>query len=153
MRNRKGPTPWTPDPNRRVTLLVAIAALTCAALWAGQSVAVKLSLKQLTPCTVPFLRAVLSGVFFGIWAGYTRQSLRIKRADLGFIALSAALLYTGIWLYTDGTDQTTAIRSILLVNSYPFFAAIAWYSCFRRALISVTRRRVASDGRDSTAPT
>lgn len=108
-----------------VTATTAALALFCATLWAGQSVAVKVALKDLPPYMVMCLRIALCCLFVGTWARFRGQRLRISRRQFGLILINSAILYTQIGLYTFGTDMTTSVRSILIINSFPFFTAIA----------------------------
>ncbi len=108
-----------------ITASAAGLALLCATLWAGQSVAVKVALKDLPPYMVMCLRIALCCLFVGMWARFTGQRLRISRRQFGLILINSAILYTQIGLFTFGTDMTTSVRSILIVNSFPFFTAIA----------------------------
>jgi drug/metabolite transporter (DMT)-like permease len=109
----------------RVTFGVAALALTCSALWAGQSVAVKLSVPPMLPYQVMTLRFLMAAVVTGGFALVTRQTLRINRWQAWMVLVNAILLFTQIGLFTVGTSLTTSVRSAVIVNSFPFFAALA----------------------------
>ena len=110
--------------NDSVGLNAACWALLIGVLWGGNSVAIKIGLNVLPPASMAALR-----FFFGIsviWLGcvFTGVSVRVPRpAWRGLFGLGL-LFTTQIWLLNAGTMQTTAGRSGILINTFPFFVAI-----------------------------
>ncbi|REK26387.1 MAG: DMT family transporter [Planctomycetota bacterium] len=109
---------------RPVGLVSTAMALGCSLLWAGQSVAVKVALGELPPFVVMGLRFVLAGVALGLFAFVMRMSLWIARPWVPWLLGHAVLLGIQTALFTLGTDATTSVKSIVIINSFPFFTAL-----------------------------
>tara|TARA_B100000902_G_scaffold242859_1_gene229937 strand:- start:631 stop:1539 length:909 start_codon:yes stop_codon:yes gene_type:complete len=110
--------------NDSVGLTAACWALLIGVFWGGNSVAIKIGLDVLSPASMAALR-----FFFGIiviWLGcvFAGVSVRVPRpARRGLFGLGL-LFTTQIWLLNAGTIYTTAGRSGILINIFPFFVAI-----------------------------
>ncbi len=110
--------------NDSVGLNAACWALLMAVLWGGNSVAIKIGLNAMPPASMAALR-----FFFGIitiWLGclFSGVSIRVPfSAWRGLFGLGL-LFTTQIWLLNAGTSYTTAGRSGVLINIFPFFVAI-----------------------------
>ena len=114
---------------RPVTLVTVVLALGCATLRGGQSVAVRLSVEDIPPLTVIFLRLLLATVTLAIIAILGRQPLRVNRRQALFLFGNSLFLATTLGLFTLGTSLTSSVRSIVLINTFPLFAAITchWF--------------------------
>jgi len=108
-----------------VTLATVGMALSCATLWAGQSVAVKLAVEHLPPYRVMALRFLFACFVTGGWAVFRKRTLRLTRSQVRMVIVNALFLFTQVGLYTIGTSWTTSVHSIVIVSSFPFFAALA----------------------------
>lgn len=113
------------DRKEKVTAFTAALALFVATLYAGQSVAAKMALADVPKFMVMCLRIALCCAFIGAWARFKGQRLRISGRQFGLILLNAAILYTQMALFLHGTHLTKTVRGILIINSFPFFTAIA----------------------------
>lgn len=101
-----------------------LGAVVCAALWGGNSVAVKLSLPAFPPLLVAGLRFGLALFVSGGWGGWNGWSFRVSRAPRAMVLANGLLLYLQIATFTIGTAWSTSVHSVLLINVYPFFTAI-----------------------------
>lgn len=110
-------------------------ALSCAVIWGGQSVAVKLSVMEWPPFAVMAARFLLASLTLGVLAVWSGRPLRIDRSQVRLILGNVALLVVQIALFTIGTGRTTSARSVVLVNTFPFFAALACHFLTHDALI------------------
>jgi len=131
----------SPDQRLPINLPAFLGATVCSILWAGQSVAVKVALESFSPYSLMLVRVGLSGTFIMGWAAATHQPLRITPRQIVLVTINAFLLYAQIALYTLGTNLTSSIRSIVIVNSYPFFTAITSYLFLHN--ITPSRRSIA----------
>ncbi len=107
------------DPHGKIIAL----SLLLAFLWGGNSPSIKIALVDLPPMALAFFRFVI-GLVVGAWSLYRRISLGLKQGEF-----SRLLLLTGIFIFqiitlNFGTDWTTASRSTIFVNTYPFFTAL-----------------------------
>lgn len=100
-------------------------ALGCSLLWAGQGIAVKLATNELPPLRIVALRMALSAIALGTFAWLRGSSLRISKHGLKAVAWNAAFLSLQLLLYTRGTAGTSSVHSIVLINTFPFFAVVA----------------------------
>ncbi|MEE3234270.1 MAG: DMT family transporter [Candidatus Latescibacterota bacterium] len=110
--------------NDSVGLNAACWALLMAVLWGGNSVAIKIGLTAMPPVSMAALRFFFG--IFTIWLGciFVGVSIRVPfSAWRGLFGLGL-LFTTQIWLLNAGTNYTTASRSGVLINIFPFFVAI-----------------------------
>jgi len=114
---------------RPVTLTTVVLALGCAILWGGQSVAIRLAVEDIPPLTVIFLRLLLATVTLAFIAILGRQPLRVNRRQALFLFGNSLFLAIHLGLFTMGTSLTSSVRSIVLINTVPLFAALAchWF--------------------------
>ena len=99
-------------------------ALLAAFLWGGNSVFIKIGLGGMPPIALAVARFVLGMVVVlgaALWAGIPLSVPR--RAWRGLTGLG--ILFIGqIMLLNFGTDFTSASRSTVVINAYPFFTAL-----------------------------
>lgn len=100
-------------------------ALVCALIWAGQSVAVKVAIKEVPAGWLIASRFLIAWSVAATWALVGRHDLRVPTRYIPWIVLNNILLFSQIALFTLGTAQTTSVRSTVIVSSFPFFAALA----------------------------
>ena len=110
--------------NERLTRAGATLTLLTAVLWGGNSVAIKMALAGVSPLFLAGLRFLLGGLFVAAWAIITRTQLKLAPGEFGRIFRLIVLFVTQIYLLNEGTHQTLAGRSTVLISSYPFFTAL-----------------------------
>jgi len=110
--------------NEAIGLKAGTLAIVTAVLWGGNPVAIKVGLDGVPPAAMAGLRFALGALTVWIGALFAGIRLRVPRSEwkgLGGLALLFALQ---IWLLNAGTQYTTASRSGVVVNIYPFFTAL-----------------------------
>ncbi|HET8575593.1 MAG TPA: DMT family transporter [Methylomirabilota bacterium] len=113
-------------PLRSLDLKGAIIALTLAALWGANPVAVKIGLADVPPLRLAWMRFVLGGLTVLVYAWWTRRlgTLRIRPGE-GRPLLSLGLLFAvQIGLMNIGISRTTAAHGALLLNSYAIHTVV-----------------------------
>ncbi len=95
-----------------------------AFLWSGNPTSVKISLKYTTPFMVGFLRFTLGGIIALIWAIYKKDSLKIKRNNVVPIILAGLFPAAQIGFYNIGQAYTLASHGIIMIVTFPLWAAI-----------------------------
>ncbi|MCC9608013.1 DMT family transporter [Blastopirellula sp. JC732] len=101
-----------------------LSASICALIWAGQAIAVKLSVVDLPPFFVITLRFLLALPLVAALACACGTSLRAARNQWFILAVSGVLVALQFSLFTIGTTYTTSARSIVLINTFPIFTAL-----------------------------
>ena len=110
--------------NEAVGLQAGTLAFVTAVLWGGNPVAIKMGLDGVPPAAMAGLRFALGALTVWVGALFAGIRLRIPPGEwkgLGGLALLFALQ---IWLLNAGTQYTTASRSGVVVNIYPFSTAL-----------------------------
>lgn len=110
--------------NEAVGLQAAALALLTSVLWGGNPVAIKMGLDGVPPAAMAGLRFALGALTVWVGALFAGIPLRVPRSEwkgLGGLALLFALQ---IWLLNAGTGYTTASRSGVVINIYPFSTAL-----------------------------
>lgn len=108
------------DPHGKIIAL----SLLLAFLWGGNSPAIKVGLEDLPPMALAFVRFVIGLIIVGVWSLYRRIPLGLKRGELSRLLLLTAIFISQIIVLNTGTLLTTASRSTIFVNVYPFFTAL-----------------------------
>lgn len=108
------------DPNAKIIAL----SLLLAFLWGGNSLAIKVGLADIPPMALAFLRFVIGLVVVGGWAIYRRIPLGLNPGEFTRLLLLTAIFISQIIVLNTGTMFTTASRSTIFVNVYPFFTAL-----------------------------
>ena len=109
--------------NEAIGLKAGTLAVVAAVLWGGNPVAIKVGLDGVPPAAMAGLRFALGALTVWVGALFAGIRLRVPPSEwkgLGGLALLFALQ---IWLLNAGTQYTTASRSGVVVNIYPFFTA------------------------------
>ncbi|HET8576877.1 MAG TPA: DMT family transporter, partial [Methylomirabilota bacterium] len=113
-------------PLRSLDLKGAIIALTLAALWGANPVAVKIGLADVPPLRLAWMRFVLGGLTVLVYAWWTRRldTLAVRPGE-GRPLLSLGLLFAvQIGLMNVGINRTTAAHSAVLLNSYAIHTVV-----------------------------
>ena len=106
--------PAKPLDARAVTL-----ALLTALIWGGNTVAIKISLLDVPPFRLIWLRFLVGGLSILIWAWISKASMKISREERSLVFLLGLLLSVQIGLFLWGTNLTTAGHAVVLGNIYP----------------------------------
>lgn len=116
------PTPSviSEEPHGKIIAL----SLLLAFLWGGNSPSIKIGLEDFPPMALAFLRFVIGLVIIGGWALYRGVSLRLRRGELPRLLLLTTIFILQIICLNTGTLFTTASRSTIFINVYPFFTAV-----------------------------
>ncbi|MCY4553918.1 MAG: DMT family transporter [Candidatus Poribacteria bacterium] len=108
------------EPHGKVIAL----SLLLAFLWGGNSPSIKVGLQDFPPMVLAFLRFVIGLVVVGSWSLFRRVSLGLRRGELPRLLLLTAIFILQIICLNTGTKLTTASRSTIFINVYPFFTAL-----------------------------
>ena len=124
-RNESPETPPKPnviseEPHGKIIVL----SLLLAFLWGGNSPSIKVGLEDFPPMALAFFRFVIGLVVVGGWALFRRVSLGLQRGELLRLLLLTAIFILQIICLNTGTKYTTASRSTIFINVYPFFTAL-----------------------------
>ena len=125
--NKKEPigTPPQPaiiseEPHGKIIAL----SLLLAFLWGGNSPSIKIGLQDFPPMALAFLRFIIGLVVVGSWSLYRSVSLRLRRGEFLRLLLLTTIFILQIICLNTGTLLTTASRSTIFINVYPFFTAL-----------------------------
>ena len=108
------------EPHGKIIAL----SLLLAFLWGGNSPSIKVGLDDFPPMALAFFRFVIGLVVVGSWSLYRRVSLGLQRGELPRLILLTAIFILQIICLNTGTKYTTASRSTIFINVYPFFTAL-----------------------------
>ncbi|MDE0085882.1 MAG: DMT family transporter [Candidatus Poribacteria bacterium] len=123
------------DPHGKIIAL----SLLLAFLWGGNSPAIKVGLEDLPPMALAFFRFVIGLVVVGGWALYRRIPLGLNRGEFSRLLLLTVIFISQIIVLNTGTMFTTASRSTIFVNVYPFFTALFAHFWIPGERLSVTK--------------
>ena len=118
--------------------IIALALL-LAFLWGGNSLAIKVGLQDFPPMALAFLRFVIGLVVIGGWALFRRIPLRLRRGELPRLLLLTTIFILQIICLNTGTLYTSASRSTIFINVYPFFTALFAHFWIPGERLSVTK--------------
>ena len=106
--------PAKPLDPRAVTL-----ALLTALIWGGNTVAIKLSLLDVPPFRLIWMRFLVGGLSIFVWAWASKAPIRLPRGERSLVSLIGLLFSVQIGLFLWGTNLTTAGHAVVLGNIYP----------------------------------
>lgn len=114
--------------------LVALASVVLAAFVLSSSYTLtKITLDDLPPLTVGFIRFAVASLVLAVWVRLIRRHPRPTRADIRQLAVGGLL---GITIYFSienvGVDLATASDAALLVAAYPALTALLELIVYRR---------------------
>ena len=113
-----------PIRNEAVGLKAGALALLTSVLWGGNPVAIKMGLDGVPPAAMAGMRFALGALTVWVGALFAGIVLRVPAREWKGLAGLALLFALQIWLLNAGTELTTASRSGVVVNIYPFFTAL-----------------------------
>ncbi len=99
-------------------------ALSTAALWGGNAVAVKYSVDTLPPIAVAALRFSLAAACLMIWCRISGPSLALRREEVGMTLVAGTLLFVQITLFNLGVHWSNASHATLLISTFVFWVAV-----------------------------
>ncbi len=108
------------EPHGKIIAL----SLLLAFLWGGNSPSIKVGLQDFPPMALAFFRFVIGLVVVGGWSLFRRVSLGLRRGEFARLVLLTAIFILQIICLNTGTKLTTASRSTIFINVYPFFTAL-----------------------------
>ena len=123
------------DPNAKIIAL----GLLLAFLWGGNSISIKIGLDDLPPMALAFVRFVIGLIIVGLWSVYRRAPLRLKKGEFLGLSILTLIFIAQIITLNIGTDYTSASRSTIFVNTYPFFTAIFAHLWIPGERLSITK--------------
>ena len=113
-----------PIRNEAVGLQAGALALLTAVLWGGNPVAIKMGLDGVPPAAMAGMRFALGALTVWVGALFAGIALRVPKSEWKGLAGLAVLFAAQIWLLNAGTAHTTASRSGVVINIYPFSTAL-----------------------------
>ncbi len=124
-RNETIETPSQPniiseEPHGKIIAL----SLFLAFLWGGNSPSIKVGLVDFPPMALAFFRFAIGLIVVGGWSILRRVSLGLRRGELPRLILLTGIFILQIICLNTGTLYTTASRSTIFINVYPFFTAL-----------------------------
>ena len=99
-------------------------ALALAVLWGGNSVSIKIGLQGVPPLALAGLRFLLALAAVTTWSASRRVPIRLSRGELVPLLLLTVVFVLQIITLNVGTLLTSAARSTIMINVYPFFTAL-----------------------------
>ena len=104
------------EPHGKIIAL----SLLLAFLWGGNSPSIKVGLQDFPPMALAFFRFVIGLVIVSGWSFYRRVSFGLRRGEFSRLLLLTAIFILQIICLNTGTELTTASRSTIFINVYPF---------------------------------
>ena len=135
IRTSPRPTVISEEPRGNIIAL----ALLLAFLWGGNSLAIKIGLQDFPPMALAFLRFVIGLIVIGGWALFRRIPLRLRPGELPRLLLLTTIFILQIICLNTGTLYTSASRSTIFINVYPFFTALFAHFWIPGERLSVTK--------------
>jgi drug/metabolite transporter (DMT)-like permease len=128
-------------PNEQPNARMIAFALMFAVLWGGNSVSIKIGLQGVPPLALAGFRFLLALAAVTAWSISQRISIRPNRGELGALFLLGIAFVIQIFTLNVGTQLTTAARSTIMINFFPFFTALFahfWVPGDRLSFLKVT---------------
>ena len=129
------PAVMSEEPRGKTIALVLLLAF----LWGGNSLAIKIGLQDFPPMALAFFRFVIGLVVIGSWSLYRRIPLRLRRGEFPRLLLLTTIFILQIITLNTGTLYTSASRSTIFINVYPFFTALFAHLWIPGERLSVTK--------------
>ena len=111
-------------PNEQPNAKVIAFALLLAVLWGGNSVSIKIGLQGVPPLALAGFRFLLALVAVTAWSISQRVTIRLSRGELVPLILLGIAFVLQIITLNVGTRFTSAARSTIMINFFPFFTAL-----------------------------
>ncbi len=117
--------PDQPGGQRRpLTPGAALFSFLLAALWGGNSVALKAGLDDAPPLRIGWMRFLLGGIVVLVWAVITRQNLWIRSHEWKRIVTLGLLFSVQIAFMNLAQDRTTAAHGVVMNNTFPLWVGM-----------------------------
>ena len=140
--NRTETTGTSPRPNvisEEPHGKIIVLSLLLAFLWGGNSPSIKVGLQDFPPMALAFLRFAIGLIVVGGWSFYRGVSVGLRRGEFARLLLLTAIFILQIICLNIGTLFTTASRSTIFINVYPFFTALFAHFWIPAERLSVTK--------------
>ena len=111
-------------PNEQPNAKMIAFALMLAVLWGGNSVSIKIGLQGVPPLALAGFRFLLALVAVTAWSISQRVTIRLRRGELVPLILLGIAFVLQIITLNVGTRFTSAARSTIMINFFPFFTAL-----------------------------
>ena len=111
-------------PNEQPNAKMIAFALLHAILWGGNSVSIKIGLQGVPPLALAGFRFLLALAAVTAWSISQRVSIRLSRGELVPLLLLGIAFVLQIITLNVGTRFTSAARSTIMINFFPFFTAV-----------------------------
>jgi drug/metabolite transporter (DMT)-like permease len=111
-------------PNEHPNAKMIAFALSLAVLWGGNSVSIKIGLQGVPPLALAGFRFLLALFAVTAWSVSQRVTIRLNRGELVPLILLAVIFVLQIIALNIGTRITSAARSTIMINVFPFFTAL-----------------------------
>ena len=111
-------------PNEQPNAKMIAFALMLAVLWGGNSVSIKIGLQGVPPLALAGFRYLLALVAVTAWSISQRVTIRLSRGELVPLILLGIAFVLQIITLNVGTRFTSAARSTIMINFFPFFTAL-----------------------------
>ena len=128
-------------PNEQPNANMIAFALSLAVLWGGNSVSIKIALQGVPPLALAGIRFLLGLVAVTAWSISQRVIIRLNRGELVPVLLLGIAFVLQIITLNVGTRFTSAARSTIMINFFPFFTALFahfWVPGDRLSMMKVT---------------
>jgi drug/metabolite transporter (DMT)-like permease len=113
------------DPHTPPPLVIDLALLSVALMWASTFTLFKVAWRDIDPVAFTGLRFAAMFVFSIAVLAMARNRVRLRRADLPALIASGL---TGYFLYQMGfvlgLDRTSALASAILISTHPIFSVV-----------------------------
>ena len=105
-------------------------ALIAVCFWGASFIATKISLNQLSPISIIFIRLVFASILLSTIALYTKRSFSINLKNHGFIFILALIAVFHLWIQVTGLKFTSATNTGWIIGTSPVFMAILGFFFF-----------------------
>jgi drug/metabolite transporter (DMT)-like permease len=109
---------------RELDAPAALLVLLLAALWGGNTVAIKIGLEDAPPLALAWMRFVLGGACVVLWGWWTRAPFGLEAGEAWPLVGLGLLFTVQLGLLNVGTWLSTAGRAAVFLNAYPIHVVV-----------------------------